>query len=280
MCPPVMLSRRGKVVSPIKKVLSGCKSPLLRHVVSLVVRRDMSLRHVRNGGSWLRSGAMWSPNPGLVMQISPVLGRLRLQTALQACSLTAGRDRQVKVTVLSDYEENEELFEEICSGLPQVSADTNSQLDCPLSTQELHAALQSMQGRKAPGIDGLTVEFYKASWDILAGDLLEVFNESLASGSLPLSCRRAVITLLPKKGNLQDIKNWRSCVSPVHGLQNLVQSVSQQAEEGDGADHPSGPDVLRAWQIIMVPVAAGSGSLKEEIKDDNDDDDDAASARS
>ncbi|KAI3367040.1 hypothetical protein L3Q82_009670 [Scortum barcoo] len=67
-----------------------------------------------------------------------------------------------------------------------------------------------MQGRKAPGIDGLTVEFYKAFWDILAGDLLEVFNESLASSSLPLSCRRAVITLLPKKGNLQDIKNWRS----------------------------------------------------------------------
>ncbi|KAJ3614263.1 hypothetical protein NHX12_017837 [Muraenolepis orangiensis] len=38
---------------------------------------------------------------------------------------------------------------------------------------------------------------------------LDVFNESLASGSMPVSCRRAVITLLPKKGNLQDIKNWR-----------------------------------------------------------------------
>ncbi|KAI3376858.1 hypothetical protein L3Q82_000114 [Scortum barcoo] len=24
-----------------------------------------------------------------------------------------------------------------------------------------------------------------------------------------MSCRRAVLTLLPKKGNLQDIKNWR-----------------------------------------------------------------------
>ncbi|KAI3377310.1 hypothetical protein L3Q82_008520 [Scortum barcoo] len=59
------------------------------------------------------------------------------------------------------------------------------------------------------GIDGLTVEFFKAFWDILANDILDVFNESLASGSLPLSCRRAVIALLPKKGNLQDIKNWR-----------------------------------------------------------------------
>ena len=66
-----------------------------------------------------------------------------------------------------------------------------------------------MQGRRAPGIDGLSVEFYKAFWDIFAKDLLDVINESLASGSMPTSCRREVITLLPKKGNLQDIKNWR-----------------------------------------------------------------------
>ncbi|TWW53327.1 Transposon TX1 uncharacterized 149 kDa protein ORF 2 [Takifugu flavidus] len=38
--------------------------------------------------------------------------------------------------------------------------------------------------------------------------MLEVFNESLALGSLPLSCRRAVVTLLPTC-NLQEIKNWR-----------------------------------------------------------------------
>ncbi len=66
-----------------------------------------------------------------------------------------------------------------------------------------------MQGRKAPGIDGLTVEFYKEYWDILGPDLLLVLNESLASGSLPFFCRSAVVTLLPKKGNLQEIKNLR-----------------------------------------------------------------------
>ncbi|KAJ4946631.1 hypothetical protein JOQ06_024294, partial [Pogonophryne albipinna] len=66
-----------------------------------------------------------------------------------------------------------------------------------------------MQGRRAPGIDGLSVEFYKAYWDVLSHDLLDVFNESLASGPMPMTCRRAVITLLPKKGNLQDIENWR-----------------------------------------------------------------------
>lgn len=75
--------------------------------------------------------------------------------------------------------------------------ETNSQLELPLGVQELFTALQSMQGCKAPGIDGLTVEFYKAYWNILAHDLLDVFNESLATGSLPLSCRRTVTALCP-----------------------------------------------------------------------------------
>ncbi|KAE8278213.1 Transposon TX1 uncharacterized 149 kDa protein ORF 2 [Larimichthys crocea] len=97
----------------------------------------------------------------------------------------------------------------VVSPIRKVSAEANPQLDSPLTPQELYAALQSMQGRKAPGIDGLTVEFYKVFWDILAGDILDVFNESLVAGSLALSSRRAIITLLPKKGNLQDIKNWR-----------------------------------------------------------------------
>ena len=109
----------------------------------------------------------------------------------------------------AEYQEEPALLEGFCGALPRVSTETNSQLDAPLQMQELRAALQGMQGGRAPGIDGLTAEFYRAYWDIIAEDVSEVFNECLASGSMPMSCRRAVLTLLPKKGNLQDIKNWR-----------------------------------------------------------------------
>uniref|UniRef100_A0A8C5E548 Reverse transcriptase domain-containing protein n=1 Tax=Gouania willdenowi TaxID=441366 RepID=A0A8C5E548_GOUWI len=66
-----------------------------------------------------------------------------------------------------------------------------------------------MQSGKAPGIDGLPVDFYKAFWPEMGRDLLRVLRDSLRTGRLALSCRRAVLTLLPKKGDLQDIKNWR-----------------------------------------------------------------------
>lgn len=66
-----------------------------------------------------------------------------------------------------------------------------------------------MENGKSSGIDGLTVEFYKTLWPVIGEDLLAVFNDCLKSGLLPLSCRRAVITLLLNKGDLQYVINWR-----------------------------------------------------------------------
>ncbi|KAI4876819.1 hypothetical protein NFI96_007221, partial [Prochilodus magdalenae] len=108
-----------------------------------------------------------------------------------------------------ERKEDRELAAGFYAGLPRVPEQLNAELERPLGEQELHAALQSMEGGTAPGIDGLPVEFYKAFWAELSADLLAVLNEAVAEGSLPLSCRRAVVTLLPKKGDLQNIKNWR-----------------------------------------------------------------------
>lgn len=91
------------------------------------------------------------------------------------------------------------------------------------------AALHIMQSQRAPDVNGLTVELYRAFWDTVAHDMLEMFNESLALGSLTLSCQRAVVTFLSKKGNLQDIKKWHP-VSLLSGLQDSVQGFCYQVE--------------------------------------------------
>ena len=67
----------------------------------------------------------------------------------------------------------------------------------------------SLKDGKAPGIDGLPADFYTFFWSVIGEDVGDVLRDSLASGCLPLSCRRAVITLPPKKGDLQQLKNWR-----------------------------------------------------------------------
>ncbi|KAF7649610.1 hypothetical protein LDENG_00138880 [Lucifuga dentata] len=66
-----------------------------------------------------------------------------------------------------------------------------------------------LENGRSPGLDGLPVDFYKSFWPVVGEDLTEVLTDSVERGRLPLSCRRAVITLLPKKGDLQELKNWR-----------------------------------------------------------------------
>ncbi|KAK3560393.1 hypothetical protein QTP86_008483 [Hemibagrus guttatus] len=109
----------------------------------------------------------------------------------------------------SEHRDSKELLDTFYQGLPQVSSEDNAALEGPLVLEELQVALNTMPGGKAPGIDGLPVEFYKFFWKELGEDLLEVLEESCRERCLPLSSQRAVITLLPKKGDLQDIKNWR-----------------------------------------------------------------------
>lgn len=79
-------------------------------------------------------------------------------------------------------------------------------LSKPIGLGELFKALQGMENGKVPGIDGIPVEFYRTFWSVIEEDLLVALNDSLTKGLLQNSCRRAVLTLLPKKGNLSDKK--------------------------------------------------------------------------
>ncbi|CAM2095681.1 unnamed protein product [Caretta caretta] len=95
---------------------------------------------------------------------------------------------------------------------PTVSAGDRDRLELPLTLAEFSEALRHMPTNKSLGMDGLTVEFYRVFWDVLGQDLVTVWAESLQSGVLPLSCRRAVLTLLPKKGDLRNLRNWHPVV--------------------------------------------------------------------
>lgn len=52
---------------------------------------------------------------------------------------------------------------------------------------EFHVALMSLANSRAPGIDGIPVDFYKTFWTLMCEDMLEVFKESFKSGLLPQS---------------------------------------------------------------------------------------------
>ncbi|CAM2096254.1 unnamed protein product [Caretta caretta] len=61
--------------------------------------------------------------------------------------------------------------------LPTVSVGDRDQLELPLTLAEFSEALRRMPTNKSPGMDGLTVEFYRTFWDILGPDLATVWPE-------------------------------------------------------------------------------------------------------
>ena len=94
-----------------------------------------------------------------------------------------------------------------------LSVDDSASCDGPVSPNEAHAALLGMAKSKYPGSDGLPMEFYVAFWDLLGGDLVNVFNSSPEAGLLPFSQREVPIALIFEKGDRLDRKNWRSISS-------------------------------------------------------------------
>ena len=62
--------------------------------------------------------------------------------------------------------------------------------------------MSTMKNDSAPGTDGLTASFYKFFWKDIKELVTESFNEAFNSGSLSVSQRRAIITLIYKGKDL------------------------------------------------------------------------------
>ena len=93
--------------------------------------------------------------------------------------------------------------------MPQLSANARDTCEGYISEEELNIALYSMENNKSPGFDGLTTEFYKHFWPILGHELANILNFAYDNGSLALSQRRGIISLIFKKEDRTKLKNWR-----------------------------------------------------------------------
>ncbi|CAM4592140.1 unnamed protein product [Caretta caretta] len=99
-----------------------------------------------------------------------------------------GRARAFYTSLFSPDPTDPSVCRVLWEELPTVSASDRDRLELPLTLAEFSEALRRMP-TKSPGMDRLTVEFYRVFWDVLGPDLVTVWVESLQSGVLPLSCR-------------------------------------------------------------------------------------------
>jgi exonuclease III len=108
-----------------------------------------------------------------------------------------------------DETEEDKMREMINLNDKKIPADCYAVLEAPLTLAELKAATKTMQNNKSPGEDGIPYEFYKKYGDIILPLVLEAAQEGHYEGQLSETQRNAVLTLLHKKGDRENLANWR-----------------------------------------------------------------------
>ena len=78
-----------------------------------------------------------------------------------------------------------------------------------LTEEECIHAVFAMQKNKAPASDGISIEFYQVFWSQIKTFLVDALNESYVTGLMSNTQQKGLITLLFKKGDSHDFKNWR-----------------------------------------------------------------------
>ena len=78
-----------------------------------------------------------------------------------------------------------------------------------LTSDECKRAIFAMKKNKAPGCDGISIEFYQTFWPQIKDLLVSALNECYITDTMSNTQRKGVITLLFKKGDNQSLKNWR-----------------------------------------------------------------------
>ena len=108
--------------------------------------------------------------------------------------------------IILDSKEQDFFLNQIVAKLTSIQAQS---CEGELSLEECKKALDGMAPSKSPGIDGFPAEFYQCFWPLIGHDYVQVMNGCYQAGMLSASQRQGVITLLYKRGDRLEMKNWR-----------------------------------------------------------------------
>ncbi|KAJ7999905.1 hypothetical protein DPEC_G00199260 [Dallia pectoralis] len=118
--------------------------------------------------------------------------------------------------------------------------------DPEMSIEELTRAVHCINKQKAPGPDGIPGEFYQTFWDLIKNEVAEVFQAIYRVRRLGESMQQSTITLVPKKRDLKDFRNWR----PIN-LLSVDYKIMTKALTKRFQSHL--PTVIAADQICSIP---------------------------
>ncbi|CEP13413.1 hypothetical protein, partial, partial [Parasitella parasitica] len=107
--------------------------------------------------------------------------------------------------------ENLQFFTNQIPNTDRIPESAHYSLCAPFQAADLMEGASRSPNKSSPGLDGLPYEllFILFSHPATLKLALQVFNDALSSGTFPQSWQETCLILLPKKGDLAQLKNWR-----------------------------------------------------------------------
>ena len=106
-----------------------------------------------------------------------------------------------------ETKKHEEFFNDLWG--PKFEDNHKDRTNNEITEEEILIVLKNTAKNKAPGEDGLPSEFYKVFWIDIKRYLIKSYQHSYSTGILSITQRRGVISLIPKKKDPLNLKNWR-----------------------------------------------------------------------
>ena len=91
--------------------------------------------------------------------------------------------------------------------VPLVTDNDNN----PILREEVEAALKSLKKGKSPGIENIPGELVQAGGDAVISALHKICNKIWQTGERLIKWTQPLIITFPKKGNLQQCTQVKSC---------------------------------------------------------------------
>ncbi|KAJ1192001.1 hypothetical protein NDU88_001313 [Pleurodeles waltl] len=102
------------------------------------------------------------------------------------------------------------------ANLPQLSSLQTAELDVPLRLEEIRPLISQLARNRAPGADGLPIEYYAMYSVAHTQLLLNAYNEACSRGKLTNLQREALVIVLPKPGhNPTNVVSYSCCHSVI-----------------------------------------------------------------
>ena len=91
----------------------------------------------------------------------------------------------------------------------QNQTDFNEDCDSNFTEKELHKVIFSLKSNKSPGMDSITTEILKSSYNYTSQFLLTLYNRMFTSGEYPRAWGEGIISPIFKKGDANEACNYR-----------------------------------------------------------------------